>query len=78
MAPRRLEISGPDYVWIVSHTAAINSAASRCADDRIVMDWDGKEHCVGVLDVDRSLADKRVSDHWSVRADFHADRDGGG
>ena len=74
----QFDISGPDYVWIVPHTANTNVDGSRCAYDRIVMDRDGKEDYAGVWGVDRGFTDKRVSDHWPVWAEFHVDKDGGG
>lgn len=73
-----LDIAGPDYVWIVPHTADTNVAGSECAYDRIVMDTDGSENYAGVWGVDQAFSDKRVSDHWPVCAEFHVDGDGGG
>ena len=71
-----IEISGPEYVWIVPHSADTNVAALMCAYDRIVMDEDGNEDYAGTWGVDRAFTDKRISDHWPVWAEFHVDRDG--
>ena len=73
---QRLDISGPEYVWIVPHSADTSVAGSRCAYDRIVMDKDGNEDYACVWGVDWAFTDKRISDHWPVWAEFHVDRDG--
>ena len=72
-----LEISGPDYVWIVPHSADTNLGERPCAYDRIVMDKRGTEDYARTWDVDRAFTEKRISDHWPVWAEFFVDRDGG-
>ena len=71
-----LDIAGPDYIWIIPHDADTNVAEAQCAYDRIVMDADGNEDFASVWGVDRAFTDKRVSDHWSVWAEFYVGRDG--
>ena len=72
-----LEISGPDYVWIVPHSAHTNLGARPCAYDRIVMNRRGTEDYAGTWEVDRTFTEKGISDHWPVWAKFFVDRDRG-
>ena len=68
-----LEISGPDYVWIVPHSADTNLGKEACAYDRIVMDRRGTEDYAGVWEVDRAFTERRISNHWPVWAEFHVE-----
>jgi endonuclease/exonuclease/phosphatase family metal-dependent hydrolase len=60
-----------DYVWIVPDDADTNfSTNSVCAYDRIVITNDTVEDFAGNWDVDTSVTDNSVSDHFPVWAEF--------
>lgn len=70
-----LKLRGPDYVWIVPDDADTNLAQIACAYDRIVMTQGAVEDFANQWDVYRVFNDKKISDHWPVWAEFHADHD---
>ena len=71
-------LSGPQYVWIVPHSADTNLAtSSQCAYDRIVTTWATESHFTEQWGVDQAFTDKKVSDHWPVWAEFFVNQDGG-
>lgn len=71
-------LSGPQYIWIVPHTADTNVATgSQCAYDRIVTTWATESDFTEQWGVDQAFTDKKVSDHWPVWAEFFVNQDGG-
>ena len=67
---KNLDLSGPQYIWIVPHNADTNLADSTCAYDRIVVTKETKQDFTGTWGVDRSFKSRKVSDHWPVWAEF--------
>lgn len=66
-----LELRGRSYFWIVPDDNDSNvSPTSVCAYDRIVTTAATKAEFTGNWGVDRAFADKAVSDHWPVWAEF--------
>lgn len=72
-----LGLSGDQFIWIVPHSADTTvSPGTDCAYDRIVTTWGTDEDFTGNWGIHNVFADKKVSDHWPVWAEFHVNRDG--
>jgi len=72
-----LDIRGTGYEWIVPDEADTNLASSQCPYDRIVVTTGTVEDYTGRWNVDTTFAEKAVSDHHPVWAEFYTGHDTG-